>query len=250
MPFTLVCFNESKANATYMLFAALADEHITHVGNDITVPELNQIIAAYAQKTALTQFRLEAPSLRRIFLQDMAPVLAGLAIPATMPPIIDLKDNPIPLKASEKLNAGLLADGTADNGTILIWLADGKPTPAFGEIRTVRCTIPTTTTTFGWTNQALTFTQTLPAGRYAVVGARVVAANGIAFRFVFIGGSWRPGGLCAVAASNRSPSMFRNGKLGQWGEFEFSQPPSIEILCSAATGAAVVYLDLIQTLAE
>ncbi len=246
MPFTLVGFNESQGVAALTNVAALSDEHVTAIGDDITVPVLNQIIGAFAMKTALTQLQLQSPSLRRIFLQDVSPVLNALALLISDNPFHDLKDNPIPLEVSEKLNVAILGDGTVDDGTVLVWLADGKPVQASGAIRTVRCTIPTTTIVLDWTNQILTFTQTLPAGRYAVVGMRVVAANGIAARLIFIGGSWRPGALVALNAPDKIHPVFRNGGLGIWGEFEFDQPPSVEILCSAATGAAEVWLDLIQ----
>jgi hypothetical protein len=74
----------------------------------------------------------------------------------------------------------------------------------------------------------------------------LIATAAIAGRLVFVGGTWRPGVLAQVAVSDKRPDVFRNGNLGIFGEFEHDQPPTIDVLTTGATGAAEVYLDLIQ----
>lgn len=261
MPFTLIGFTESQASPALTLYAGIPDEHVRVEGDDIVVPELNQILMALAMSANIRQGQLSSPSLRRIFLQDMIPLLNSGTLPslqavdeggaATFNIYDGLAynkhiDDPIALEVSEKINALIDNNNNAEQGTVLIWLSDGKPTKASGEIRTLRATIPTTTATYVWSNQALTLQQTLPAGRYAVVGVTLVAANALAGRLVFVGGTWRPGCLAQDSVSDKRPIFFRKGNLGIWGEFEHDQPPTIDILTTAATGAAEIYLDLIQ----
>lgn len=246
MPFTLVGYSESEAKASLLPLTALADEHVTVAGDDITIPELNQIIGAVALSANLDNAQLVSPSMRRVFNEDLADLIISATIPTDEGGFNDFTKTPIPLVRSEKLNALVDNNNTAEQSTVLVWLADGAPSPIRGAVRTIMATLPTTTATYAWTNGALTLSQTLPAGRYAIVGARAFGATLIACRFVFVGYSWRPGFIgCATLVEAKNP-LFRRGGLGIWGEFEFDQPPTVDVLCSGATGSLELFLDLIQ----
>lgn len=261
MVFSLVGFYESLSASALSKITALPDQHVTVSGDDIAVPELNQILGALAMSANMAQAQLSSPSLRRMFLEDLALVLGDSSLPVMQAVdeggtatyeihrgvgFNDFSRAPIVLERSEKLNALVNNGGNAEDNVVLVWLCDGIPTPRMGGIRTVRATMTGITATYAWTNQAITLSQTLPSGRYALVGAVAKANNLIASRFVFVGGSWRPGMLGKGNLSDKRPSIFRRGQLGVWGEFEFDQLPTVDLLASGATGAVELYLDLLQ----
>lgn len=247
--FTLVGFAETQSCDGLTKVAALADEHVTVSGDDITVPELNKIMGCVALDPDGIAAQLQSPSLRRLLNPDIFPLWTGTNFNWQFPPYHDFKANPLELERSEKLNA--LIDNAANSayGVFLVWLADGTPVPVSGDIRTLKATMTGGSTAYAWTNQALTLSQTLPAGKYGVVGMQVRPASVdqmIAARLSFVGESWRPGIIAGVSAIDQRPEIFRNGHLGVWGEFEFDQPPTVDYLTIGATGAIEVFLDLVQ----
>jgi len=247
MPFTLVGWHESQdTGGALTLTAALADPHVRVVGDDIIVPDLNNIVGLYGLGLYITRMQILSPSLRRIFNPDIEP-LDRAGEPLSPPNFHDYSQNPLPLVKSEALNCKLAEDvAGAYWNTALAWLAAGPITPVKGEIFTVRATGSTTLTAYAWTNGALTFTQTLPAGRYQLVGARCQSTGLIAFRFVFPGYAWRPGAIGFDADSDLEPACFRLGRFGVWGEFDHDAPPTVDWLSRTADTSEVLHLDLIK----
>jgi len=224
---------------------ALADQHIRVEDNNIIVPRgLNALLGAYHCAPTATLAQLSSPSLRRTVLLDIAPIDVGTE-PASPPGFLNLFYSPIALDEDEALRALVAGgEGAAERKVVLAWLGDGPQAAVQGEFFTIRATGNTTLTAYAWTNVALTFTQTLPAGRYAVVGMRAQSAGCLAARLVFVGGVWRPGCIGADAISDISPDLFRGGRLGVWGEFEHTQPPTVDFLSASADTSEVVYLDI------
>jgi len=249
MPFTVVCHSESEDGAAAMVnLAGTPDDHVTVTGDDIFVPDLNQVIfaAAIVDGTVDAQARLTSPSLiRRGHEFWIAPVNLGL-IPSAVPRVSDLRLNPLLLDVDEALQAQVLDNpGSAVQRLVFTAFADGSPQPITGqEIRTVRCTAAVAQAVNVWTNGALTFPVSLQAGRYAVVGARCMAPNASGFRLRFQGSSWRPGGLTCPLDTDFDWSAMRYGGLGVWGEFDHRAPPTIDVIGVTNT-AQEVFLDLI-----
>lgn len=235
MPFTLVSFNESEdAAAAFVRIAGTGGEqHVTVSGDDITVPELNKIVAAGVclDTTVAAQARLRSPSLvARGHEEYLQPFNSGLVF-ADPPRVADYRFNPIELTKAEALGVEILDNPAgAVQRYVGVWLADGPITPVTGNIQTIRATTGITQVVTGWTAGALTFPTSLKAGRYQVVGARCVMANGVFGRLVFPGGNWRPG--CPVCTTSQIPDnpMFRRGQMGVWGEFSHASPPVAEVL--------------------
>lgn len=248
MAFTTIAYSESQDTAgalTYVL--ACPDQHVRVEADNIIVPRgMNYLAGAYAVGTTITLAQLESPALRRTVLYDVSPVQAA-AYPATPKAIVDMFASPIPLDEDEALRA-LVAEAFvgAQRETVVVWLADGPLEAVAGEVYTVRATGTTTVVAWAWSNVPLTFTQALPAGRYQVVGARIDSAGLIAGRLVFVGGVWRPGVVGAQGVNGQEIPAFRHGRLGVWGEFEHSQPPSVDILSGLADVAETVWLDIIR----
>lgn len=243
---TTVAFSENVDLSTKGKVATIADEHVRVTGDDLVIPELDQIIGAYALSATMARAQLVSPSLRKLLNPEIFPVEATATIDATGRGFNNWSKDPIPLIRGEKLNAEAV-NTAAEQTTVLVWLADTKPLPVGGDIRTIRATIPTTTATYAWTNQVLTFDQTLPAGAYDVVGCALFATAALCGRLNFVGGAWRPGVLAHNLVEDNRPEIFRRGNLGVLGSFDFETPPTIDVLTTGATGASVVLLDLVQT---
>ncbi|MER3408086.1 MAG: hypothetical protein C4292_04880, partial [Nitrososphaera sp.] len=190
--------------------------------------------------------QLDAPSLRRVFLADINPIdRAGL--PAQPHRYYNRLSNPLVLQQSEQLRFLVTEDATGPaRNTGLVWLGDGSRRFEARPFYTIRADGSGTATPFAWSLFTLTFSQTLPAGRYAVVGAEGRGANLIAFRFVFPGYGWGPGAIGKNSDAQFVDENFRYGNLGVWGEFLYNVPPQVEVLASAADTSVTLYIDLVK----
>lgn len=250
MAHTTIAFSESQTANTGALIAALADPHVAVSADDVTVPELNKVIAAagIGADSGLTQLRMESPSLAGRDYFDVCPFsIATNLLTANMPEVLDLTDNPLELVRGEKLNVRQVDDNSATRGTLVALLATGKPSPYVGgNVITVRATNGSTLGASVWTNGALTLSQALPKGKYAIVGAKGISAGLQAFRFVIPGQTWRPGGFGTATLSAMSYPKQRYGGLGIWGEFDTDGLPTVDFLSISADTAQVIYMDLIK----
>ena len=195
--FTLVGYTESQDSASLTNVAALADPHIRVSGDDVIVPSgLAYVGGVYAIGASITRAQLVSPSIRRRYPFETVPVEIA-AEPADPVKYFPMFDNPIALDPDESLNFQAAENGAgAQQSSGFVWLCDGAIAPITGaEIFTIRATNTSTLTAYAWTNGALTYNDTLPAGDYALVGARGSSAGLIAFRFVFSQYAWRPGAI-------------------------------------------------------
>lgn len=261
MAFTLAGFYENiDASSALKALKTIEDTHLTVKDEDLTVPSLNKILRVFVMGDGLKQARISSPSLRRMWLFDIAEFLPSSSLPSDQTvneggsstytiyrgvPIVDLAENPLELVSSEKLNILVKNSGAADTYA-LVWLGDAIPRKVTGKIFTVKATANKTLTANKWTATPINFEQELPAGRYQVVGMRAKSAHIIAARLLFVGQVWRPGVLGVRTETAQYDKIFRMGNMGVFGEFEFDQPPQVEFLASAADTSEEVYLDLIQ----
>ncbi len=248
MAYTIIGYSDTATGATIENVSALADPHVRVSGDDIVVPELNKVIGVYVLASSHSQARLSSPSLRKLIEPDIEPFdLVNPPLPTDNLPIYDLRERPYTLDVSESLNFQTVASAAGHRSYGIILLSDGKlgPIPS-GQITTIRATNTTTLVANVWKNGALTFAQTLPAGRYAIVGMRAQSTTLIAARLVFTGYSWRPGVIGCATDAIDLPAMFRMGGLGVFGEFEHNTPPSVDFLASAGDTSQVVHLDIIK----
>ncbi len=251
MPFTIVGFSESLDPAgAFVNLAAIIDQHVKTSGDYITIGEFNQIVAAYAAAgTGAAEARLISPSLRRTNPYYITPVEGDIA-PLADPAMMYHPENPIPLDVNESLETEHNGNpAAAEQLATIVWLADGALTPITGEIFTVNAEITLAQVVNSWEFSEITFPDSLPVADYSVVGGRCAAAGAIAFRFVPVGASHRPGGVVAYAVETKDPFLQRFGRLGEWFTFNTVQPPGVEVLGSVAVGSTTyqIYIDLIKT---
>ena len=253
MPFTLGAFAEDidAAGATVNI-TALQDDTLFTQGDDLRVPQLNQIIGVGGGLGSGGDglMRLESPSLRQINRLQINP-LNGLGDadvePSDPPAWVDMSLSPRRLDIDEILQCVIDSDTSAAAFQwCLILFGDGKPTPTSGEIITVHADGATTVTARAWSTVTITFVDTLPVGNYQVVGLRPFGATMIAARFIFKPGTWRPGAMGLDSQTSMNPDIFRYGRLGIWGEFASVTPPDLEVLCGSADSAQDFEIDLIK----
>ena len=247
MVFTLIAYSESQDSAALVNVAALVDPHVRVVGDDIVVPSaLPYVGGVYAIGADITRAQLVSPSIRRRYPFEVTPIeiAAEPADPVKYNPFFS---SPIGLDADEALNFQA-AENNASAGRCsgLVWLCDGATTPISGEeMFTIRSTNASTLVAFTWTNGALTQSDTLPAGTYAVVGMRASSAGLIAARLVFSQYPWRPGCIGSDTLGEQGVPIFRMGGLGIWGEFAHNTPPTVDFLSLSADTSQTVDLDLV-----
>jgi len=249
LPFTLVGWAESQdTGGVLTLMAALADPHVRVQADDVIIPELANLMGCMAVGTTISNARIGSPELRRMFEQQVNPLNLG-AEPLSPPLWCDMFENPIPMKAAEALNAYVAETAVgAELEFALAWLGDAAISPYRGPYRTIRATNATTLVVNAWTNGALTFDQTLPAGRYQVVGMWAMSAGLIAARLCPVGGGWRPGVIGGDALSDIQASRFRFGNAGVFMEFAHNSPPTVDFLSISADNSQTVFLDLVGPL--
>jgi hypothetical protein len=248
--FTLVCFSASQdTSGVLTTTAAVADPHVRVSGNDISVPvDLANVAAVYAIGANMTRAALVSPSIRRRYPFEVFPIDAA-STPSDPWRLHSAGDAVIQLDPDESLNFQFAESAAgAGRGTGLVWLSDGPIMPdTSGEFFTIRATGSTTLTAFTWTNCALTFNDTLPAGTYDIVGMHCISTGAIAARLVIPQFAYRPGVICSTSVNVFSGTTFRFGNYGVFGTFSHMTPPTVDFLSSSADTSQTVYLDLRMT---
>lgn len=227
---------------------AVNDQHVFTSGADIRVPkDLPNLIGqvALCNDASVLRAQLQSPSLRSMANLDVEPIVAA-AVFGSPPEALYHPESPIPLEGDESLNLYMQSDPAAAAAHYgLVYFSDGKDTPQFGKIYTVRATSAITLAAGTWVNGALTFSQSLPVGDYAIVGMRARGTNLVAARLVFVGGKWCPGVPAVNAIGDLDPYWTRYGRLGVFGQFNTNTPPTVDAL--GVTDTAQVYeFDLLR----
>lgn len=249
---TLIAWQESLASGGFVFqnLAACVDPHVKYSGDYNYVPAgLNKVLFGAARGADLLAFKINSPSLRGRYAAGMGPVdnLSSLQY-YQKPNANDQTDCPLPVVDSEGIEALIeRATGSASLLTAVLALGDGPVTPVKGEIYSIDYSATITTVAGAWVNGAITLAETLPAGRYQLVGALLWALHGVAFRFVIPGAIWRPGGVTCYNIQTTTPDFQRHGNMGVWGEFDHDVLPSMDLLADSAASQGVGgCLDLIK----
>ncbi len=254
--FTVVAWDADGgvAHSALTLIAGVADDHVRVVGDDIFVSEMNKLIGVHSMHRDFNtggdsvQAQLSSPSLRAVALYDIS--RSDNNFPGFNPNVglTMFPESPIPLMTNEALNA-LMINGASATTRIRVaaFLSDGPIHPVHGEIHTVRFTSVLVGVANACTAGNINFAQDLPVGRYQIVGASTEIGNTCGlFRFIPVGGRWRPGGLLKEGRTYGEPDIFRFGKLGVWMEFDQLTPPRLEVLETNAVNNPPGYIDLIK----
>lgn len=219
MPFDLIGFGEATPGANGKLAALLLDSAYKTTGDDIFVktqaPWLLGI-GCFGTST-LGRTKIQQPSLPIDY-----EFLKG-ALCTSNDPIMgwtDMRARPLPLIPTEKINCEVV-NATDEEGETFLMVGSGNITQSM--LDSVRPThrivgyADTTLTSLTWSTLSITWNQSLPAGRYAVVGMKyghfktAAAAEPSAARLVFKephSAGWRPGVLGHEMAADHEEMQF------------------------------------------
>jgi len=245
----LAAFTASLTNGTVDNNLTLANDQmlVSNAGGQAIVPYDCQILAAYALGANLTRSKIVAPSLRQITYPYITPNNQSATIP-TLPgvTIYDQGYRPKLVKNEAVTIANSLAGAAPEQEWGFLWLCPRWEDAPPGVVSTVRFTGAVTGAANAWDSGALTATETLPFGRYAVVGMRAVGANLLAARLIPTDGGIRPGVLATPTLALDDGSHWRVGRFGKFIEFEQTSPPNCEFFKTAAGTTQEVYLDVVK----
>lgn len=252
MPFHVLVYTKSDTAATNNEdYPGVSDQWApVDAANHYTLQYDTKLMAAYHQNAGATNARINTPTLRYIQLPSIQPVNVTAA-PVTLSPICWYGDQYLSLPkldpiAFEASNGG--AGGVRGIGAIWVRAGDNQFTP--GNIITARLTGAITANTLTWTFGTMAFDQTLPYGRYQIVGMDIIGTNLVFGRLVFAGGAniqgMRPGVLARPSTLIYQWEYFRRGNAGLFGVFDSTAPPGLEIFSNGANTAQTVFLDLIR----
>lgn len=252
MPMHLLCWSGTKTDSTANEAApSIPDQIVTQTanGNQYLCPFLATILYAFALNDTIARARFDYPSYRQIGLPEIFP-LNALAEPSAdydvwAPGWLGPK-----VQKTEELGAQS-SNGASTVDTIHIGALLGDsfvPVPA-GRRFTVRGTAAQTLVASRWTSAAIALDQTLPYGKFAVIGMQCTCNDAIAARLIFPNGApYRPGVMCGETIAIQDPRQNgRNGQWGEWGRFEQTAPPMLEVLGgTAGAETPAVILDLVE----
>ena len=227
---------------------------------------LNKLNALWGIGATLENISPQAASFLPLPFPNYAPNNIGTAIenPAKF---WDFSRAPKVLRPTETFNIfASQTSGGAETETVFVEFTDGIITaappiaqmPAIngnGMFTTVHATATATLTAGAFTQVTPILDNPLPAGTYALVGARVMSAKALAFRMKPITEPlWRPGGVAVQAADqfDAPGQRFINpltGKMSHWGiwlTFFQNTVPNVDIWSTAADTKQDFWFDLIK----
>ena len=228
--------------------AAIADDLIKTSGDNLRLRADMPLIAMLYGWTEFTTYPFNQAKIT-------SPTIAGNPLRITKGvnlnylnegQIYDFRDNPLSqIRAGDNVSVEAYEEdeaGVAHYLGVVLVVSDGnipkeRPMP-LSHIH--RCTA-TATAAGAWTQLALTEQDALPAGEYAMLGARVEHASLVAARFVFKGMEARPAIIPVTLAQD-----VVHGFSNFWGKaIPFTMPdglPDIEVL--EVTGSGTVECEL------
>jgi hypothetical protein len=205
------------------------------------------LLAAYFGAATPTRARFVTPYFRQFTNPFIRPLNTDI-VPGNLPGVADYRNSPLRLQALEELQLlGTQTTGGAAVAVGLGWITDTALQPApIGDIFTMRGTGATTVVAGSWTQVTVTWADTLPNGRYAIVGGTFQGTTCCAGRFILENQVWRPGGLGVSALDLNTSPLFQKGNFGVWGTFDGNRMPNLEYLCNAADTAQELYMDIVK----
>lgn len=249
--FTTVAFYESMTNGvTYQEVNGVLDQSITtDASNRFQSPGAWQLLAAHVHGVNLSAAQINAPSLRTLALPEIYPCNPAATIATGTGPV-EMGDRGISFIPAESFIIQISRAG-ADAQPVFgaLWIGPGVQPATRGKTTTIVASASVTAVVGSWVLGSITFNQTLPAGKYEVVGMAVLATGVSYARLVFPGQSqYRPGVVCQATYGNIPwTHTFRMGRFGSFGTFFHNAPPSVEYLGNTAGAITpTIYLDVVK----
>lgn len=269
--FHMEAFRSSLASGATDVF-----QQVTYVATNAVLAQLNNGVQVSAQLSKLhslfgigahlENIRAQAPSFLPLPWPTYAPNNIG-SVMENPPKFWDFSRDPKPMRPTEEFDIyASQISGGAEIETIFAQFTDGQvqAPPAIAPGPTVNgnnqffiahATAATTLTANAWTQVTPVLDQALPAGQYALVGARVMSAHALAFRMLpIVSPLWRPGGVAVQAADQfdapgqrfLNPQTGLQSHWGVWLTFFQNTVPNVHIFATSADTAEDMFFDLIK----
>jgi hypothetical protein len=227
---------------------------------------LNKLHSLWGVSAHLENISPQAASMLPLPYPNLSGNNVGTAV-NTPPSVWDFARAPKPLRPTETFNVfASQTSAGAETVTVFVQFTDGIITPApaiatqpaingNGMFVQAHATGTTTLTANAFTQVTPTLDNPLPAGQYALVGARVVSAHALAFRMAPINEPlWRPGAPALQAPTDLDFPNARyvnplTGTISPWGVwFTFFQNtvPNVQIFSTAADTVEDFWFDIIK----
>lgn len=246
---TAVFYGTTAGALTATDVAAVTDGWATVQNSHFIFQEDLQLIQAYGHGITVTSVQLSAPHWRFVAQPTLVPPVQDWdGSEALITPL--LRPGNITVPRIDEIQALITTSATSTGGYMVpIWLGR-KPMnlniPA-GDVYPTAFTFNNVPATGVWTPYNITFTQSLPAGRYSVVGMDIVGTNIQLGRLRFQEYVMLPGVATRNGATGLQRDVYRYGRLGEWGQFENTAQPTIEIFSmGGATGTNTGVMDLVK----
>jgi len=253
MAWTIFGFGEDidAAGATVNL-AGLLDNHVSVSGDNITVPELNQLVWACAGVSSggTGVATLSTPTLQVLSDLVLYPTNGGADgdnEPNSPPVIFGKAGVSRQLTTNEFMTASIHSNTSAAAFQwVIVAVADAPIVPITPtNMFTVRATGTTTQVARQWSAVSYTLTESLQVGVYQIVGIVSTGASQIACRVVSRTSPWRPGVICGDTDTSELDAG-RYGNYGVFTTFSSTNFPTFEVLSDLADTAQDLILDLVK----
>lgn len=264
-------FRSSLASGVTNVFQQVTyvsvNSQLTALNLGVQIPvELMYLHSLFGVGATLENLQPQANSWLPAPFPELAPNNVGTAI-ASPAKVWDFSRNPKAFRPTEefKMFASQTSAG-AEVEAVFFNVCDGPPAPlptvangptlnGVGQFFVAHGTAATTLVANAWTSVIPVLDQALPAGRYALVGARVMSAHALAFRIKpTVQPLWRPGGAAVQTAGQFDPPGQRyvnplTGQITHWGTwvtFYQNTVPQVDIFATAADTAEDIFFDLVK----
>lgn len=226
---------------------AVTDGWATVQNNHFIYQQDYKLVHAWAFANTITRARISAPHYRFVNTPEIVPVstvqadVQGLTTPLWQPPFIKIP-------RIDEIQFLATTSGTSTTGVLgATWIHDGQFNVTQGDIYPVRFTASITGATGSWQRGNIAFTESLPAGRYDVLGLDLVGTGFLLGRLRFQNYVMLPGVIVRPDLNDTIRDVFRNGRMGSFGQFENTAQPTLELFSNVASGTAVTgVMDLVR----
>lgn len=248
--FNLVAlFANVAQNAALTNLTPVTDPLVTVQNSRFIFPTTVEIGCILCNVPDGSRARINTPQFRSIALPEIYPIKIT-AENGTNPPVQGPMWGTLRVPQNDEfgIDVSRAGAGAADCFAGL-WYAPGKTPAPGGPVITMRATSTIVLTVGTWVAGNLTFDQSLPYGRYAVVGMQAIGGDAMFARLAFPGQTqYRPGvANCEAYGDYPNPQLWRMGNFGLFGVFDSTAQPLIEVMGHTAGSESGVYLlDLIK----
>lgn len=245
----VACYASVAQNSALVNLTPVTDPIVTVQNSRFIFPFDIQIGCVLGNIVTGSRMRINTPSLRNIALPEVYPIKTT-AGNGSNPPLFGPTwgELTVPMNDEFGFDVSRAGAAAADCFAGLWYTRSYTPAPS-GPVINLRATYSITLTLGTWVAAAMVFDQSLPFGRYAVVGMQNLCTSCMLARLAFPGQTqYRPGVPSGETYGDYiNPQLFRSGNFGLFGEFNSTAQPLIECLgyvAGAQTGVAI--LDLVK----